>query len=332
MAWHPTWNEDDGGRGGGRYRHINARGAFRRPSTRGLWAIILLNVFVFIALQSPDPNAPINQYGPATAEDVLFKGQLWRLVTFQFLHGGTSHIFWNMFILWMFGRIVEMQVGTKRFLWLYLLAGVAGGLGNSLFGWTMSSLYNDPSWLTVGCIGASGGVMAITIAFALMNPKAPVLLFFILPIPAIWLAVGYFVLETWPLLSMLQTGRSPSNVAYAAHVGGMLYALGWAILAGYVRTPWARRLQKGGEYLKQRFKPSPGSRRPAPRRHPVMGGPHSGAASRPKSKDEARLDGILRKIHEQGLMSLSESERRFLKDMSEKKRDDIHFDDNHRRQ
>jgi rhomboid family protein len=331
MAWHPTWNEDGNDRGG-RFRHVNARESFRRPGTRGLWAIILLNIFVFVALSSRDPDAPINQYGPTTVQSVLFEGQLWRLVTSQFMHGGTSHIFWNMFILWMFGRVVEMQIGTKRFVWLYLLAGVAGGLGNCLFDWTMHGLYNDPGWLTVGCIGASGGVMAITIAFALMNPKAPILLFFILPIPAIWLAVGYFVLETWPLLAMLQTGRSTGNVAHAAHLGGMLWALGWAILAGYVRTPWAQRLQRGGDRLKRRFTPSPGPRSSAPRRHPVMGGPNNGAASRPKSKDEVRLDGILRKIHEQGLMSLSESERKFLRDMSEKKRDDIHFDDNHRRQ
>lgn len=329
MTWHPTWNDDESNRSQGRYRYVRLGGQGGQRGTPGLWWILGLTICVFLFLQGGKAAESVRQYGPLTAEDLFQRGQVWRLVTFQFLHGGQSHIFWNMFVLWMFGRTVEMQIGTRRFVWLYFLSGVAGGLAEALFNVTMSQITGDSQWMTVGAVGASAGVMGMTIAFAALNPSAPILLFFILPVRAKYVAIGYFVWESWPLYVMVSSrGRMPSDgVAHAAHVGGMIYALAWVVLAGLANRPWAYRYQAAFDRLKRSLSGPPAS--PGVRReHPVVGGPNTVAGSDPlprprdKDKDEVRLDQILEKIHTQGLLSLTDEERRFLRQMSERKRDD----------
>ena len=86
----------------------------------------------------------------------------WQLVTYMFLHGGFGHIFWNMLLLWMFGMELENTWGSKKFLTMYLGAGIAAGLAN---------LFIAPLFSSVGpTIGASGGVYAVLVAFAMMFP------------------------------------------------------------------------------------------------------------------------------------------------------------------
>ena len=328
MAWHPTWNEDENNRSQGRYRYVRVGGQSGQRGTPGLWVILGLTVSVFLFLQGGRMAEAVKSYGPLAADDLFQRGEIWRLVTFQFLHGDTSHIFWNMFILWMFGRTVEMQIGTRRFVWLYFLSGVAGGLAEALFNVAMSQITGNPQWMGISAVGASAGVMGMTIAFAALNPSAPILLFFILPVRAKFVAIGYFVWETWKLLAMVSSqGRMPSDgIAHAAHLGGMIYALAWVVLAGFVNRPWAHRYQATFERMKRSFR-GPQASGGGRREHPVVRGPNSGPGSEPpprprsKDKEEERLDGILEKIHREGLLSLSEEERRFLREMSERKRD-----------
>jgi len=321
MAWHSTWNDDDDDRSSGRYRYVRVGWQAGQRGTPGLWFILGITIFVYLFLQH-SPAAI--QYGPLSASDLFERGQVWRLLTFQFLHGGNSHIFWNMLILWMFGRTVEMQIGTRSFVWLYLFSGIAGGLAEALFNLTMFQITGNPGWMEISAVGASAGVMGMTIAFAALNPSAPILLFFILPVRAKYVAIGYFIVETLPLYEMLVSkGRVVSDgVAHAAHVGGMIYALVWIVLAGLVNRPWAHRYQAAFDRMKRSLRSS------APRReHPIVRGPNDTtgrtppAPPRERDRDEERLDAILQKIHAQGLLSLTEDERRFLRQMSERKRD-----------
>ena len=97
--------------------------------------IIVLNIVIFL----------FTQYGGNASSPILRNfllhsyyirhGQVWRLVTYQFLHGGFPHIFFNMWGLYMFGRLAEQTLGTRKFLVLYLLSGVIGGLAWLLFNW-----------------------------------------------------------------------------------------------------------------------------------------------------------------------------------------------------
>lgn len=147
----------------------------------------------------------------------------WQLVTYGFLHGGFTHLFFNMFALWMFGRRIEAYWGTKRFVIYYFICVIGAALVN-LF---VLALQGRPS-LT---LGASGGVFGILLAYGMMFPNNRVVLL-IPPIPmkAKWFVILYGVLE----LSFGVTGIGPS-IAHFAHLGGMLFGF---LLIQYWRRRW----------------------------------------------------------------------------------------------
>lgn len=132
--------------------------------------------------------------------------QIWQLITYQFLHGSFSHIFFNMLMLWMFGMEIEHLWGSRKFLTFYLLCGVGGGLSQLL----LSELLTGSSAPTIGASGAIWGVM---IAFAFMFPDRYIFLYFLIPVKAKYL-IGFFL-----MLDILAIGDL-SGVAYLAHVGG----------------------------------------------------------------------------------------------------------------
>lgn len=160
--------------------------------------------------------------------------KIWQLITYMFLHEGFQHLFFNMFAVWMFGRIMEMQWGSKRFLWFYLICGIGAGLTQELLQFaeyqiTLASLGDDltpqliqrlrlymNAFLTVG---ASGAVYGILLGYGMTFPNNQL---FIIPIPfpikAKWLVVGYIVLE----LALGLRNSTSDNVAHFAHLGGML--------------------------------------------------------------------------------------------------------------
>jgi len=142
--------------------------------------------------------------------------QVWQLLSYGFLHGGFGHLFFNMFGLWMFGRILEQVWGQKRFLIYYLICVVGAGVIQLL---TLMIMTPDQAYPT---LGASGGVFGILLAFGMMFPNARVMLL-IPPIPmkAKWLVVGYGALELFFGVTGTQAG-----VAHFAHLGGMAFGFG----------------------------------------------------------------------------------------------------------
>ena len=139
---------------------------------------------------------------------------LYQVVTYMFLHGGFSHLFFNMFALWMFGRTLEYELGSKRFLIYYMVCGV----GAALIQLATAYLTGE---MPIQLVGASGAVMGLLLAFGVMHPNAVIMLL-IPPIPmkAKWFVVIYGVIE----LFLGWTGFG-GNVAHFAHVGGMLWGL-----------------------------------------------------------------------------------------------------------
>lgn len=154
----------------------------------------------------------------------------WQLLTYGFLHGGFAHLFFNMFGLWMFGRIIEQVWGQQRFL-IYFLVCVAGAGVTQIL--TLVLVSPDQFYPT---IGASGGVFGILLAFGLMFPDARVMLLFPpIPMTAKWLVIGYGALE----LVFGVTGTQ-SGVAHFAHLGGM--AFGFLLIRYWQgRAPFAGR-------------------------------------------------------------------------------------------
>lgn len=158
-----------------------------------------------------------------------------QLVTYMFMHDTRSfaHILFNMFGVYMFGRILENVWGSKRFLTFYLVTGIGAGIVQELVwlysiqsfasanGVTLSYLVaNDPSLNYLVTIGASGAVFGILLAFAMLFPNVPLFLMFIpIPIKAKYFVIGYGLIE----LFMGVGSFGGDSVAHFAHLGGMLF-------------------------------------------------------------------------------------------------------------
>ncbi len=155
--------------------------------------------------------------------------QVWQLVSYGFLHGGFSHLFFNMFGLWMFGRVVEQVWGATRFLLYYMVCVIGAGITQLL------TLYFMAPGVGVPTVGASGGLFGILLAFGMMFPNARVMLL-IPPIPmtAKWLVIGYGALELFFGVTGTRAG-----VAHFAHLGGM--AFGFAMIMYWRNQPPLRR-------------------------------------------------------------------------------------------
>ena len=234
--------------------------------------------------------------------------EVWRFITFQFLHADLIHILFNMVTLFFFGGMVEQFLGSKRFLAFYLLCGIAGGLmylllnglaigGQAAFGpgfHLPGLLFNDPTSMLVG---ASAGVFGVIMAAAYLAPDATVRLYFVIPMRLGTLAYGLVALA---LLVVIFGGTNAGGEA--AHIGGAL--------AGFwlVRNP--AHLHGFFDFFGQYDPTSSVARaRVAARRGTVQGGSTS-----------AEVNRILDKISANGLHSLTESEKRILREASRKSR------------
>ena len=140
----------------------------------------------------------------------------YQFVTYMFLHAGFGHLFSNMFALWMFGRTLEYELGSQRFLTYYMVCGI----GAALIQIGVASLFGENLTL----LGASGAVFGLLLAFGVLHPNNMI---YIIPLPfpikAKWFVVGYIILEV-----IQGWGVAGDGVAHFAHVGGMLW--GWALL------------------------------------------------------------------------------------------------------
>jgi membrane associated rhomboid family serine protease len=140
----------------------------------------------------------------------------WQLVSYQFMHGGFSHIFFNLFALWMFGAELENLWGSKKFLVFYLLGGIGAGLTQLLISPVLSQV--GPT------VGASGSVYGILLAFALTYPNRSIFIFpFFIPIKA-----KYLILLLVGADLLMGLTSSSSTVAHFAHLGGA--ATGYLLL------------------------------------------------------------------------------------------------------
>ena len=150
----------------------------------------------------------------------------WQVLTYAFLHGSFSHLFFNMIGLWMFGSELERVWGPKRFLWFYLASVLAAAITQLIV-----TLF-DPA----PTVGASGGIFGLLLAYAMLFPNRMIMLL-IPPIPmkAKWFVALYGALQVLFALTMPGSG-----VAYLAHLGGML---GGYLMIRYWRgqLPFGRR-------------------------------------------------------------------------------------------
>ena len=179
--------------------------------------LIIVNILIYLATALiPAANSFLAQY----CQLYWFSSPLfhsWQYITYMFLHGVFSHLFFNMFALWMFGRSLEERLGPQRFMIYYLVCGVGAALIQMFVAW----LTGDTG---IVLIGASGAVMGLLLAFGVMYPNAQMFVFPLpFPIKAKWFVIGYAAIELFYGATGYDLG-----VAHFAHVGGMLW--GWLLL------------------------------------------------------------------------------------------------------
>jgi membrane associated rhomboid family serine protease len=169
----------------------------------------------------------------------------------MFMHGGLTHIFFNMFAVWMFGRTLEVVWGPRRFLFYYIACGIGAGLIQELVQFieyeTVLSSYSlvetsygvipMSSYLNMmNTVGASGAVYAILLGFGMLYPNSEMFVFPIpFPIKAKFFVVGYALIELFSGLA----NNPNDNVAHFAHLGGMIFGF---ILIMY----WRKKERNGG--------------------------------------------------------------------------------------
>ncbi len=201
--------------------------------------LIIFNVLVFIAQNVFARNAYFNiesWFALHDVRSVYFKPH--QIVTYMFLHGGFSHIFWNMIILWMFGSILENFWGPKRFLVFYTICGIGAALLHLVVLYheltpiynsfpqyspddqrTLLTAFNSP--LNSSTLGASGAVFGCMVAFGLLFPNSLIYIYFLFPVKAKWVVIAYVLVELFAGLR----NTAGDNVAHWAHLGGGLVGL-----------------------------------------------------------------------------------------------------------
>ena len=259
--------------------------------------------------------------------------QIHQLFTYMFLHANLSHLFFNMFALWMFGRLIESTLGVKHFLIYYLICGIGAGFCQEIFQYgeycveglanfervrTPDGIYPMGEFLNYWrTVGASGAVYGILLAFGFIYPNQRIMLL-IPPIPmkAKYFVIGYAALELYSSFSV------NDNVAHFAHLGGMLF--GFILLLRWTRlhnpNSWWERLKKHFSSPKE----SPYNKNPKMTVNPggtyeQMQQPQTPTPSADLEEKRRRIDELLDKIKKSGYESLTTEEKNFLFDASTRK-------------
>jgi rhomboid family protein len=204
---------------GSRYRFANPGGLSIGPAgpvPPGVRSLIAINVAVYLVQVLTTPERMIGLFGLIPAKVARF--EVWRLFTYQFLHGGAWHLALNMLMLWMFGSELEQRWGRRFFLRYYLLCAVGGGLTYAVVRWG--------TWMP--SVGASGAIYGVLMAYGLWFPNRIVLLAFLFPLRVRHVIVFLIFIEL--LQAIEATG---AGIAYAAHLGGM--AFGYAYLSWWTK-------------------------------------------------------------------------------------------------
>lgn len=217
-------------------------------------------------------------------------GQIYRLITSMFLHGGLFHILFNMWGLYLFGSLLEQRIGKTHFLVMYFLSGLTG-----------SALWMLTNWDSpVGCIGASGALFGVIISTAMFFPDIRIMLLFPpIPMKLKTFAIVYVIVEIFMEMSNLDQGGFFGGIAHVVHLGG---ALGGYL---YIRFLFGREVAWD---ILPSFKGKSN-----PYRAPAGWDFTGSTGSSGSAVTQKELDRLLDKISNSGINSLSEEEMETLR-------------------
>lgn len=286
-AWRNEWNDPAGRVGGG-----GLLGTGPLP----LWTkrLLIANGVVFIVLFLL--NSMANGLGYQISAWLGINSSMWwtgapyapvwQVLTYGFMHdlSGFGHILFNSLTLFFFGAMLERALGANRFLVIYFGALLLGGALHALL--ILTGAFGGV------VVGASGAIMGVVVAAAMLFPNAQVLFFFI-PLP-LYVMAGVMV-----LMDLLMFTGTGSGVAHDVHLAGALFGF------LYIKRGWHQRRNPELADLPGRILAQHQEKR-------------AGKQESRRQADEERLDQLLARINRDGMSSLTQAEKDFLKQMSKR--------------
>jgi membrane associated rhomboid family serine protease len=258
--------------------------------SKGVKWLLIVTIGIFFLQLLPLLGTLLRYYFPLIPYDTFIKGQVWRLLTYMFMHDTSSsfplHILFNMLVLWMFGVELENLWGTRRFIFFYLFSGIGSGL------FSLISVFTPA--VNVPVIGASGAVLGVITAYASYFPQRQILLFFVLPINIRIFVFGYALYSVYGALI------PHGNISHLTHLGGIIVALFYVKLYPYIFTVVRGYKEKQNERRRQL---------------------EIKRANVNKRFFEEQIDPILDKINREGMGSLTLKEKELLKKAAHKDRE-----------
>ncbi|MCX6165422.1 MAG: rhomboid family intramembrane serine protease [Ignavibacteriae bacterium] len=238
----------------------------------------------------------------------------WQLITYMFMHGDFTHLFFNMFALWMFGLELENLWGSKRFLIYYTICGLGAAVANLLIA---------PLFTVVGpTIGASGSVYGILVAFGYLFPNRHIYIYFLIPIKAKYLVILYMALEIFAVASQSGTG-----IAHIAHLGGAIVGIIYLLITSKNKLTFFNSFKSSSSnnFYQQNTQYKPPQAEPQPK---IYNADYKDIEQRDYKNEidvrqkeiQDKIDTILDKLGKRGYQSLSDEEKRILFEESKKLR------------
>lgn len=227
----------------------------------------------------------------------------WQLITYQFMHAGFMHLFFNMvFGLWMFGMEIEHIWGSRKFLYFYLMCGVVAGL----FQLALAPIL-EPSQGIAPTVGASGAIYGVLLAFGMLFPDRYIYLYFFVPVKAKYFIGGLII------IGVLAIGGA-GNVANLAHLGGALAGYLY-ILYDRRRLPFAGVFERWRGKMEQHAAEQQGDKEVVEAKFFDI---REAQQKDEKRTTQQRIDEILDKISRSGYQNLTDEEKKILFEASKK--------------
>ena len=216
------------------FNRSNFSNNFSRPSPFGgfsffppvIKALMIANIAVFLGIMFLG-SFHVGDFSIGGLLEELFALQplgrgflIWQVFSYMFMHAGFSHLFFNMFALWMFGMELENVWGSRKFLTYYLICGVGAGIANLL----LAPLFSEAG----PTIGASGAIYGVLLAFGMLFPDRLIFIYFFVPLKAKYFVALYMIIE------FVTVGIGGSDgVAHFAHLGGAFVGFVYLMMQGH---------------------------------------------------------------------------------------------------
>lgn len=262
--------------------------------------LLAVNVAVYVlGALSPDLHRWLYNLGAMQTQAVVH-GQIWRLLTAQYLHAGTGHLFINMLVLHFLGRSLERMWSPRKLFLVYTLCGLCGNIFYTILG--VRGVIH-PQMPAVGASGCIYGLLGIV---AVLFPSATVYVYFLFPIK---MRTAAFIFGGIAILTIIQRGANYGGEA--CHLAGLVFGVWWAMKGD---AWWSRILLRApGQRKRGSFRPSP------PRVRPGRSSSFTKKIDQRRT-DEEQIDRILKKVHDKGIMSLTPTEKTALREATERQR------------